>query len=296
VNAVRDLFIADGHAVEEIERDYGEDLLVQTSLRGLVDPCRLWVQVKGTEVMARHRRGDDYAVRVSPQHVKKWISITDLMVVVLWDVVERRGFWTLPRRELGWAAESPRGSHDLRLPLPQSQRLDAAAVNRLVWEARFESYATRIAQIIVAESFNPVKATADFPQAFMIPEWSRHLVMIDLLEDMRVIDADGLRAPYATLWRNAWNAGAHVHDALERHVTASTRMFEKAIDDVAPGVRYLPHLLTAVLLMLASQIRPGRTLDVAGCDWQGVTDASFDGENGPLSLFDHSRLGPAART
>jgi len=42
-----------GFAAEVVHNDYGEDLFVQTKLSDVVDPHRMWIQVKGTEDISR---------------------------------------------------------------------------------------------------------------------------------------------------------------------------------------------------------------------------------------------------
>jgi hypothetical protein len=49
VAKVCDIWSNTGAAVEEIQRDYGEDLLVQTCLNEKLDASRIWVQVKGVQ-------------------------------------------------------------------------------------------------------------------------------------------------------------------------------------------------------------------------------------------------------
>lgn len=59
---VCDVWTDIGTAVEEIQRDYGEDLLVQTCLNGKMDSSRIWVQVKGVQRGAWNEK----AARESP--------------------------------------------------------------------------------------------------------------------------------------------------------------------------------------------------------------------------------------
>jgi hypothetical protein len=93
--------IADaGFAVEIIHNDYGEDLLVQTSHADEVDASRLWIQVKGTTAMARHRRRFGCAHPVGFKHAIKWARSSDPVVVVLWDVAASVGYLSHPKAQV----------------------------------------------------------------------------------------------------------------------------------------------------------------------------------------------------
>ena len=61
--AVERIWLEIGAAVEEVIRDYGDDLLVQTCLNGKMDASRLWIQVKG-------RQGIDLRKREVPIRVR----------------------------------------------------------------------------------------------------------------------------------------------------------------------------------------------------------------------------------
>ena len=87
-----------GWACEVVQKDYGEDLLVQTELDGNVDECRLWIQVKGTKNLSRYKtKKHGISMKIAMDRALRWIRSADLVVVVLWDVTKNRGLWTLPR-------------------------------------------------------------------------------------------------------------------------------------------------------------------------------------------------------
>jgi hypothetical protein len=268
VTAVRQIFNDVGFAVDEIIRDYGEDLIVQTSLNGEVDPSRLWVQVKGTRRMSNFKRRDGYAISVSLPHARKWLSITDLVVVVLWDITTGRGFWAAPR-SLEFQRELARLKPDLRIPFSPRQVFDQDAAVRLAWAARIENYSTRLAQITVGQMFDFTPPPATVPEAALFPEMSRDMVVLDLLKQLGVIEEDGIAEQYAAVWRDTWNAERH-SDPLRRHVAASVRMLDARFRELGQGVTYSSQILAAVTFMLLRTVRPGAALEVAGCDWTGV--------------------------
>jgi hypothetical protein len=90
--AVQTVVTDAGFVAETIKNDYGEDLLVQTSHAGEIDASRLWLQVKGTSNITKHRRRDDsFTYSVPVGHAIKWARSGDPVHVVLWDVEARRG-------------------------------------------------------------------------------------------------------------------------------------------------------------------------------------------------------------
>src|SRR4051794_2272987 len=96
VTAVQRTVAAAGFVSERVQNDYGEDLLVQTHIEGEIDPSRIWIQVKGTEKIARYRRKYGYAYPFPLGHLKKWSRSADPVVVVLWDVTSDVGWYAYP--------------------------------------------------------------------------------------------------------------------------------------------------------------------------------------------------------
>ena len=144
-----------GHAIQEISKDYGEDLLVQTSYAGHMDASRLWVQVKGTEDISRYRTSkkspkERFSLQVPLATAIRWIRTIDLVVVVLWDVEAEAGWYAVPRRQVDdWdGTVSGKKSTTLHLgqlsqtePRPFSKdRFTPETVARLTWESRFEHF------------------------------------------------------------------------------------------------------------------------------------------------------------
>jgi Domain of unknown function (DUF4365) len=78
--AVERIFAECGYATQRVYPDYGEDLVVQTTLRGRVDPNRIWVQVKGTLDWDKYRTADGFRIRVKADTALKWARSADLVV------------------------------------------------------------------------------------------------------------------------------------------------------------------------------------------------------------------------
>jgi hypothetical protein len=127
-----------GHAVDEIREDYGEDLLIQTCLNGRVDPCRIWVQVKGTEKDCSQEAKSLPSLSLRADQILRWSRSADLVVIVLWDVGNDRGWYMIPRGKYDDAhlQEAERGK--LKLEFDRTNSFDGRAVEHLAWRARID--------------------------------------------------------------------------------------------------------------------------------------------------------------
>lgn len=97
VAAVRQIWARAGAAVQELGKDYGEDLLVLTALAGELDHSRIWVQVKGRSRVPRMDQPDGKAtVYVDSELVRRWAMSADPVVFVLWDLQKEVGWYTFP--------------------------------------------------------------------------------------------------------------------------------------------------------------------------------------------------------
>src|SRR4051794_40418719 len=88
-----------GFACEIIHHDYGDDLLVQTELNGQVDPHKIWVQVKSIENKGKLNMPDQITNYIERETVLKWIRSPDIVVFVVWSIIEKKGYWCVPALE-----------------------------------------------------------------------------------------------------------------------------------------------------------------------------------------------------
>jgi hypothetical protein len=88
-SAVAAIWSSTGAAVEHVQKDYGEDLLVQPCHGGKMDPSRIWVQVKGTRSASRRPR----KAYVRNRTILRWARTTDLTVIVYWNVTHNAGWY-----------------------------------------------------------------------------------------------------------------------------------------------------------------------------------------------------------
>ncbi|MEU6688466.1 DUF4365 domain-containing protein [Streptomyces sp. NPDC046832] len=136
VAAVRREWNLQGHAVDEIHEDYGEDLLVQICHEGRMDPARVWVQVKGTERDCTRKALP--SIRVKANQVLRWARTADLVIVVLWDVQNDRGWFTIPQDQFDHIELANLPNSSTSLTFSREHPFDQSAVSTLCWAARIE--------------------------------------------------------------------------------------------------------------------------------------------------------------
>jgi hypothetical protein len=88
-----------GWAVDRVVSDYGEDLIVQTVQDGIVDTFRTLVQVRSTaRRITPSARGP--VLRVGSDHALRWSRTAEPVVVVLWHVPSRRGWYAVVQDQI----------------------------------------------------------------------------------------------------------------------------------------------------------------------------------------------------
>jgi hypothetical protein len=101
VHQVTGIFLTNHCAVDQVQPDYGEDLLIQPSFREQIEHFKIWVQVKGTTNIGGYRQASGDIVRyIDFAHMYKWLRSKELCVLVLWDIQKQEGLFYLPKDEL----------------------------------------------------------------------------------------------------------------------------------------------------------------------------------------------------
>jgi hypothetical protein len=141
VSAVMDTVAHAGYAAEIVSKDYGEDLLVQTSHVGQMDASRLWLQVKGTASLDRHLlKSGDLRLPVSFDHALRWARSADLVAVVLWDVESSRGWYTLPLSQVDQIGGFINERQTMTLQFDRRDAFSSEVVHSLAWESRINHF------------------------------------------------------------------------------------------------------------------------------------------------------------
>lgn len=146
---VRNVWETAGAAVEEIKSsDYGEDLLIQTSWKGVMDDSRIWVQVKGHEEIRINSRTGNPAPqrRISVGHAVRWFSSADLVVIIQWDLKRDIGWYALPIYQIDPIELTLSGQQTTSIHFDGGCIFDVESANSLAWMARQEHALRAIAR------------------------------------------------------------------------------------------------------------------------------------------------------
>jgi hypothetical protein len=132
VNYVQRFIIDEGHTAQELERDYGHDLLLFTyDDEGYIEPDFVAIQLKATESLTGN--GADYPFDVDIRDYNLWMSERIPVILILFDASRRRALWlsvqSYFRQE--FARRPRKGAKTVRVNVPIRQVVSRRAV--AVW-------------------------------------------------------------------------------------------------------------------------------------------------------------------
>lgn len=146
LHRIKVIFADCGWACEEIRRDYGEDILVQTKLPpdvpgdGRVDFFKTYVQARGKEDVKPLRDGR-WSLSIKRKHLLRWLNIREPLLIVVWDLETDSGRYCLPARQRTLAEVLVTRSDSFTVHLPPTAALEVERLQPLSWALRVESYA-----------------------------------------------------------------------------------------------------------------------------------------------------------
>ena len=135
------IWIELGCACDPVFSDYGEDLIVQPSCQGRMDPFRILVQVRGARSLERYRRKNGrYTLPVRLESFYKWARSSDLTIVVLWDTSRQTGLWSAPQDGYDNWRFFCGAAKPAKITFAPSSSFDVLAASKIVWKARIRYF------------------------------------------------------------------------------------------------------------------------------------------------------------
>jgi hypothetical protein len=135
VNQLHRVFEGAGWTVEEISKDYGEDLLVRIFERHKATQLKFFVQAKATDHITRYldRRGGVLNVPVKAEHAEQWGGFHEPVILTIWDSRLGNTYWICVQDALAKRAQvgDSRSSKTLRIPIPCENVLNSEGLRRL---------------------------------------------------------------------------------------------------------------------------------------------------------------------
>jgi hypothetical protein len=132
VHYVEGFILEAGHTAQQLERDYGYDLLMFTyDERGYVEPGFVSLQVKAAESL--YPVGGDYVFDLDIRDYNLWMAEKMPVILILFDAARRRAYWLAVKdyfRENG-GGHPQKGAKTVRVRVAMGQSLNRRAIARI---------------------------------------------------------------------------------------------------------------------------------------------------------------------
>jgi hypothetical protein len=203
------IFSACGWACEVVHKDYGDDLFVQPSHKGVIDHNRIWVQVKGTQTLERFRskKDDTYKFKLPIGHALKWVRSADLVVFVLWDTRCQTGVWALPKEQFrGWDCYLKSASY-VQLKLRRNDKFDKSSAAKIGWLARIDHYSNLISHAQADDYACTLTGSSALTTGSTVGD-GQHLtqlpfILCDFFKLLSILDGDDVTQTFLSRFRDS---------------------------------------------------------------------------------------------
>ncbi|MGY3519179.1 DUF4365 domain-containing protein [Micromonospora sp. PTRAS2] len=126
-------FLSKGWTVEDLDKDYGEDLLVRIFNDERATPYAFFVQAKATVQASRYLTRDGKYLRFpfKKDHFENWKDYWEPVVLTIWDAANDRTYWEIAQEpEMAWDERKS----NFYCYFPLDNQLDEKGIRRI--EAR----------------------------------------------------------------------------------------------------------------------------------------------------------------
>jgi hypothetical protein len=127
VNCIQKFIIDAGFTSQEMNRDYGYDLTVNTFDKdGLIEAGNFYIQLKASETLKEHRDGVSYVFDLDTRDYRLWQDELMPVFLILYEAVSRRAYWLYFQRELATGSlPAPRKTaKTVRIRIPKANRVN----------------------------------------------------------------------------------------------------------------------------------------------------------------------------
>jgi hypothetical protein len=144
INRLHAQFEQCGWTVEDLSKDYGEDLFVRIFENELATPYSFFVQAKATDNIAKHLRSeaDVFGFPIETGHLRHWIRFSEPVFLTLYDSSSDRTFWVCVQSAVGPTGVSDKTykKKSLSIAVPCRNLLDSDGLLRMrgITKLRFE--------------------------------------------------------------------------------------------------------------------------------------------------------------
>lgn len=143
---VRGVFEEEGFACSAIDPDYGEDFFVFGESRDIIEPFKIFVQVKTSE--KTDTIPSDWTVYEDPLTVRNWVLGNDMVILVRYNLISREARYCVPEEDvIYWDI-----TLDKPVALKCTEPFGREAASELIWCARIRHY-DRLARLTQTNHF-----------------------------------------------------------------------------------------------------------------------------------------------
>lgn len=143
--AVKAILNKSGALAEEIRSDYGEDLLVQTSLKDRADSFRILIKVKGTTNLKRNQ-DKKFNFRLKTTHLRRWATHIEPIIVCVYDAQTENIYSFLPTAQHSIWHLSTTNNQTINIKFDEKNIFDEKTANRFIWQCRISHWSNMLAQ------------------------------------------------------------------------------------------------------------------------------------------------------
>jgi hypothetical protein len=133
--ALLEAFASVGWTTEDLDEDYGEDMLVRIFDENAATPFAFFIQSKATDHIERFmaREGDHLSFSVKSEHAEHWGQFWEPVVLAVYDAKSKQTYWEVIQTFLESKASQSAGSaaRSIHVQVPLENRMDVEGLKRL---------------------------------------------------------------------------------------------------------------------------------------------------------------------
>lgn len=189
-----------GALTEPIRNDYGEDLLVQSHLKGEADNFRLLIQVKGTSLGVRADGSRSFSLKVD--HLLRWVSQSDPILVCVFDDASSSIHAFSPNERFSLWQLSTTRRRSIAVKLSKEDEFNDESARRFIWKCRIEHFSRMFSwyenHVNYYESMGGSKSTRKEVRL------NGDVVILSFLKAVGIVEDDSISREFREIIRNCF--------------------------------------------------------------------------------------------
>lgn len=186
-----------GALAESIRNDYGEDLLVQSHLKGEADNFRLLIQVKGTSLSARADGSRSFSLKVD--HLLRWISQSDPILVCVFDNATSSIHAFSPNERFSLWQLSTTNKKSIAVKLSKEDEFNDESAKRFIWKCRIEHFSRMFSWYENHANYEPMGGSKSRRKVIQL---NGSVVVLSFLKAVGIVEDDSMSNEFRDLGRD----------------------------------------------------------------------------------------------